>query len=220
MITPRARPQPALGQGFPPSARSACRAALLCLEEGATSRPYRTITSEAVGSWWKSEWISAAALRKCRSSGPGAWGRLAAGREEGVGVKAHAVEERAPTHRAGRGCGPVPQPLMPTDQRLAGTLSPGVTSVESGSRLRHAQPRTVTKPGAPSTPRIRGVTSRRRPGLPRTAGVSPFPKAGLSWREVGHCLGGCWKHQNELEQCVHGAFCVPLASPSIQGSSL
>lgn len=45
------------------------------------STAYLTITSEAVGSWLKSEWISVAALRKCRSSGLGVWGRLAAEQE-------------------------------------------------------------------------------------------------------------------------------------------
>lgn len=47
------------------------------------SSPYLMITSEAVGSWLKSEWMSVAALRKCRSRGPGVWGKLAAHQEKG-----------------------------------------------------------------------------------------------------------------------------------------
>lgn len=79
MITTRAKPQPALEKGLPLSAYSVCHTALLCLEEeGVISTPYLIIISEAVGSWLKSEWISVAALRKCRSRGPGVWGRLAA----------------------------------------------------------------------------------------------------------------------------------------------
>lgn len=46
------------------------------------SIPYLMITSEAVGSWLKSEWMSVAALRKCRSRGPGVWGKLAAQQEK------------------------------------------------------------------------------------------------------------------------------------------
>lgn len=73
---------PALEKGIPSSAYSVCHAALLGLEEeGVMSTAYLTITSEAVGSWLKSEWISVAALRKCRSSGLGVWGRLAAEQE-------------------------------------------------------------------------------------------------------------------------------------------
>lgn len=54
------------------------------------STPYLMITSEAVGSWLKSEWMSVAALRKCRSRGPGVWGKLAAQQERGV-LKTHSA---------------------------------------------------------------------------------------------------------------------------------
>lgn len=75
---------------------------------GVLSTPYLMIISEAVGSWLKSEWISVAALRKCRSRGPGVWGRLAAEQEEGGRMlKARSAEERAPVY----GCGPLPQTL-------------------------------------------------------------------------------------------------------------
>lgn len=50
------------------------------------STPYLMITSETVGSWLKSEWMSVAALRKCRSRGPGVGGKLAA-QQEKRGVK-------------------------------------------------------------------------------------------------------------------------------------
>lgn len=92
----------------PPSACSVCHPALPCLGgEGVLSTPYLMIISEAVGSWLKSEWISVAALRKCRSRGPGVRGRLAVEQEEGEVLKARSAEERAPIY----GCGPLPQTL-------------------------------------------------------------------------------------------------------------
>lgn len=69
-------------KGVPPSAHSVSRSTAGLKEEGASSTSHLMITSEAVGSWLKSEWISAAALRKCRSRGPGVGGRLAAEEEE------------------------------------------------------------------------------------------------------------------------------------------
>lgn len=87
MILPRAKPQSALGKGF----------CLSHVPQGAVlSTPYLTMTSEVVGSCPKSLWISVAALRKCRSRGPGVRGRLAAGQEQGVGYKPRLQRSMSP----------------------------------------------------------------------------------------------------------------------------
>lgn len=82
-VTARAKPQRAVQKEFPPSTRCVCCTAAPCPQEGVVTPPYLMIISEAVGSWLKSEWIRAAALRKCRSRGPGAGGRLAAKQSNG-----------------------------------------------------------------------------------------------------------------------------------------
>lgn len=160
----RATPQRAVQKQFPPSTCCVCCTAAPCPQEGATTPPYLMITSEAVGSWLKSAWIRAAALRKCRSRGPGVGGRLAAEQREG-GVRSLRWGELG---RKRLGISP-PSPWV-RQNRLHNSLSLSMIPTGSGwFVLSHAQP----KPGVP-LPRVHGAEGpqgRPEVGFPTVSGL-------------------------------------------------